>query len=146
MNITEFHSDPRRGLYNYLALQSRLAENPYARDGLIDLTGPVIRLDNLSRDQFGQLLGKLSQVYQGAGTPLLPEAGIPAFIAHSEQRLGEATFRTPRTTIKAFVGLLAVLEQNEAADWRVLLERTEVETEQVAADMGISDELASLTL
>ena len=84
--------------------------------------------------------------YQGADAPLLPEACIPTFIAHSEQRLGEATFRTPRTTIKAFVGLLAVLEQNEAADWRVLLERTEVEAEQAAADAGVSDELASLTL
>jgi hypothetical protein len=139
MNIDEFHSNPLRGLYSYPAPQSRLAENPFARDGLIDLTGPVIRLENLSRDQFGQ-------VYQGAGALLLPEAGIPAFIAHSEQRPGEATFRTPRTTIKAFVGLLAVLEQNEAADWRVLLEQTEVEPEQVVADAGVSDELASLTL
>lgn len=144
----EFLTDPRRGLYSYPALQSRLAENPYARDGLIDLTGPVIRLDNLSRDQFSQLLGKLSQVYQDAEPTrvLLPDAGIPAFIAHSEQRLGEATFRTPRTTIKAFVGLLAVLEQNEGADWRVLLEQTEVEAEQVVADGEVSDELASLEL
>ncbi len=144
----EFLTDPRRGLYSYPALQSRLADNPFARDGLIDLHGPVIRLNNLSRNQFAQLLGKLSQVYQGAQPTrlLLPDAGIPAFIAHSEQRLGEATFRTPRTTIKAFVGLLAVLEQNEGADWRVLLEQTEVELEQVVADGDVGDELASLTL
>jgi hypothetical protein len=144
----EFLTDPRRGLYSDPALQSRLAENPFARDGLIDLDGPVIRLNNLSRDQFVQLLGKLSQVYQGAqpARVLLPDAGIPAFIAHSEQRLGEATFRTPRTTIKAFVGLLAVLEQNEGVDWRVLLEQMEVEAEQAVSDVTISDELASLTL
>jgi hypothetical protein len=144
----EFLTDPRRGLYSYPALQSRLAENPFARDGLIDLTGPVIRLDNLSRDQFGLLLSKLSQVYQGAQPEraLLPEAAIPAFIAHSEQRLGEATFRTPRTTIKAFVGLLAVLEQNEEADWRVLLEQTEVELEKTVVDADISNELVSLVL
>ncbi len=144
----EFLTDPRRGLYSYPALQSRLAENPYARDGLIDLSGPVIRLDNLSRDQFGQLLGKLSQVYQGAQPQrvLLPDTAIPAFIAHSEQRLGEAAFRTPRTTIKAFVGLLAVLEQNEAADWRVLLEQTEMEADEPRAVMEVSDERASFTL
>ena len=148
MNISDFYNDRRRGLYSHPALQSHLAENPFARDGLIDLTCPVIRLDNLSRDQFGQLLGKLSQVYQGAEPQraLLPEAGIPAFIAHSEQRLGEATFRTPRTTIKAFVGLLAVLEQNEGVNWRVLLDQTEVELEQAVADAGVSNELASLTL
>lgn len=76
----------------------------------------------------------------------MPEAGIPAFIAHSEQRLGEATFRTPRTTIKAFVGLLAVLEQNETADWRVLLEQTEVEAEQAVTGGDVGDELTSLVL
>jgi hypothetical protein len=81
MNIADFHNVRRRCLYP--ALQSCLTENCIARDGLIDLTGPVIRFDNLSRDPFGQLLGKLSQVYQGAGAPLMPEAGIPAFIAHS---------------------------------------------------------------
>jgi P-loop Domain of unknown function (DUF2791) len=144
----EFLTDPRRGLYSNPALQSRLAENPYARDGLMDLSGPVIRLNNLSRDQFGQLLGKLIQVYQGAEPRrmLLPDAAIPAFIAHSERRLGEATFRTPRTTIKAFVGLLAVLEQNEGADWRVLLEQTDVESDQPVADVDIGDTLSSLTL
>ncbi len=145
---SEFLADPRRGLYSYPALQSRLAENPYARDGLIDLTGPVIRLSNLSRDQFTQLLSKLSQVYQGAqpARVLLPDAAIPAFIAHSEKRLGEAIFRTPRTTIKAFVGLLAVLEQNKAADWRVLLAQTQVEVELNEAETDVSDELTSLTL
>ena len=146
MNISDFYNVRRRCLYSYPALQSHLAESLFTYDGLIDLSGPVIRIDNLSRDAFGQLLGKLSQVYPGAGASLLPEAGIPAFIAHSEQRLGEATFRTPRTTIKAFVGFLAVLEQNEAADWRVLLERTEVEAEQAVGDGNVSDELASLML
>ena len=142
----EFLSDPRRGLYSYPALQSRLAENRFARDGLIDLSGPVIRLDNLSRAQFAQLLGKLSQVYQGALTPLLPEEAIPAFIAHSERRLGVATFRTPRTTIKAFVCLLAVLELNEGAYWRVLLEQTKVETDEPVVEGNVSDELTSLVL
>lgn len=143
----EFLKDPQRGLYNYPALQSRLAENPYARDGLIDTTGPVIHLSNLSREQFIQLLGKLSVVYQGtAARVLLPDAAIPAFIAHSEKRLGEATFRTPRTTIKAFIGLLAVLEQNKTADWQVLLEQTHIETESDQKETDASDELTMLTL
>ena len=44
----EFLMDTRRGLYSYEALQSRLAENTFARDGLVDLSGPVIRLANLT--------------------------------------------------------------------------------------------------
>lgn len=144
----EFLTDPRRGLYSYPALQSRLAENPFARNGLVDLSGPVLHLKNLSREQFVALLGKLRDLYRNAHTEgeLLPDEGIPAFMAHCEQRLGEVAFRTPRTTIKAFVGLLAVLEQNVAADWRVLLERTKLYAEQPAADFEVGNALTSLTL
>lgn len=105
----EFLTDPRRGLYSYPALQSRLAENPFARDGLVDLSGPVVRLDNFSRDQFQTLLGKLRDRIP-KGQSHLPDVALPAFLAHSEQRLGEAAFRTPRTAIEAIMGLLAVLE------------------------------------
>ena len=35
----EFLMDTRRGLYSYEALQSRLAENTFARQGLVDLSG-----------------------------------------------------------------------------------------------------------
>jgi len=44
----EFLMDTRRGLYSYEALQSRLAENSFAREGLVDLSGPVIRLASLT--------------------------------------------------------------------------------------------------
>lgn len=47
MNIAECVSYP--------ALQSRLAENPFVRDGMIDLDGPAIRLDNLSREVSDEL-------------------------------------------------------------------------------------------
>lgn len=59
-------------------------------------------------------------------------------MAHCHTRIGEAYFRTPRTTITAFVNLLAVLEQNPQADWRVLLGAVQVE-----ADAGGAAELAS---
>jgi len=67
-----------------------------------------------------------------------PSSPIPS------ECLGEAAFRTPRTAIKAFMGLLAVLEQNPGADWRVLLNQTEVEADQPTADAEIGNELTSL--
>lgn len=145
---TEFLSDPRRGLYSYPALQSRLADNPFARNGLIDLSGPVLKLNNLSREQFATLLGKLRDVYQGPQheRPLLPDEAIPAFMAHCEQRIGEATFRTPRTTITAFIGLLAVLEQNAGVAWQELLKHTSVAADRELDADGISDDLINLTL
>jgi len=146
----EFLLDPRRGLFSYPALQSRLADNPFARGDLVDLTGPVMRLGVLGRDHFVVLLGKLGAAYNSGkpdGVQLPPEV-FPAFMRHCEQRIGEATFRTPRTTITAFIGLLAVLEQNPTADWRDLLAQTRLELAALASDDGadISDELTNLTL
>ena len=115
----DFLLDTRRGLYSYAALQSRLAENTFATDGLVDYSGPVLRLANLTPEDFYVLLGKLRHVY-AAGDPaayLVPDEALHAFMAHCSTRIGDAYFRTPRTTIKEFVDLLAVLEQNPAAHW-----------------------------
>ncbi len=52
---------------------------------------------------------------------LLPDQGLHAFLAHCSEVIGDAYFRTPRNTIKAFLDLLAVLDQNPGTDWRALL-------------------------
>ncbi|WP_430309839.1 ATP-binding protein [Pseudomonas sp. PONIH3] len=147
----EFLMDTRRGLYSYPALQSRLAENSFAKSGLVDLSGPVIRLSSLTPEDFYVLLQKLRNVY-AFGEPekfLLPDEAIPAFMAHCNQRLGEAYFRTPRTTITAFINLLAVIEQNPTADWRTLLGAVELakdEAGQQDLEVEADDELASFKL
>lgn len=120
----EFLMDPRRGLYSYQALQSRLAENTFARNGVVDFSSPVLRLSALTPEDFYLLISKVRHVY-AFGEPeryLLPEEGLHLFMAHCEQRIGEAYFRTPRTTITAFVNLLAVLEQNPSVSWKELLD------------------------
>ena len=119
----EFLMDTRRGMYSYAALQSRLAENSFARAGLVDYSGPVVRLSSLTPEEFYVLLHKLRDVY-ALGDPsryLLPDSALPVFMEHCASRLGDDYFRTPRTTITSFVNLLAVLEQNPEADWRTLL-------------------------
>ncbi|WP_109482792.1 ATP-binding protein [Paraburkholderia sp. C35] len=151
----EFLLDTRRGLYSYAALQSRLAENAFATNGLVDYSGPVIRLAALTPEDFYVLLDKLRVVYAfgDASKALVPEEAIPAFMAHCATRLGEAYFRTPRTTITAFINFLAVLEQNPSADWRELIGSMEVERDLGgAADIvndaapDSDDELASFRL
>ncbi len=115
--------DTRRGLYSYAALQSRLAENTFARGGLVDLSGPVINLSNLTPEDLYVLLGKLRFVQASGetGAFLITDEGIKAFMDHCFKKVGEAYFRTPRTTIKAFLDLLAVLEQNPGTTWQELL-------------------------
>lgn len=131
----EFIFDPRRGLFSYPALQSRLAENSFAKNGLVDFTGPVVRLANLSPEDLFVLLGKLRNVYAfGDETKyLLPDPALQAFMEHCQKRLGEAYFRTPRTTIAAFVNLLSVLEQNPGANWQTLLGQIEVQKDNGGA-------------
>lgn len=147
----EFLMDTRRGLYSYAALQSRLAENTFAKAGMVDYSGPVLRLASLTPEDFYVLLHKLRHVYASgdAAKYLLPDEAIPAFMEHCGKRLGDAYFRTPRTTITAFINLLAVLEQNTSADWKELLGYVEVEQDLGgAADTVVEDddELASFKL
>lgn len=151
----EFLMDTRRGLYSYTALQSRLSENTFARDGLVDYTGPVLRLSSLTPEDFYVLLGKLRHVnaYGDPARYLLPDDAFKAFMDHCHNRIGEAYFRTPRTTIKAFVDLLAVIEQNPGTDWRQLLGQMEVQVDNSGAsdhDLEITgspdDELASFRI
>ncbi len=133
--------DPRRGLYSYPALQSRLAENAFAVGGLADFTGPVIRLANLSPEEFYVLLGKLRHLYtfDDSSRALLPDEGIHAFMAHCSRRIGDAYFRTPRNTIKAFIDLLAVLDQNPGTAWSDILERVDLEKDEGDTLAGISE-------
>jgi hypothetical protein len=154
----EFLMDTRRGLYSYAALQSRLAENAFAKNGLVDLTGPVMRLSSLTPEDFYVLLGKLRHVH-AYGEPakyLVPDEAFQGFMEHCLKRIGEAYFRTPRTTIKAFVDLLTVLEQNPDTDWRGLLGQIGIQADTGGANeqsfdaepdsVPGDDELATLKL
>ena len=147
----EFLLDTRRGLYSYPALQSRLAENAFAaQSGLTDYSGPVLRLTSLTQEDFYVLLQRLRHVFACGDTAkyLLPDEGIAAYMVHTAKRLGEAYFRTPRTTITAFLGLLAVLEQHPGTDWRALVGAVQVEVDSGAAkeQAAEDDELASFKL
>jgi hypothetical protein len=77
------------------------------------------------------LLGRLRHVYAGGDTTryLVPDEALPAFMNHCAHRIGDAYFRTPRTTVKEFLNLLAVLEQNPGADWRALVGQIELADE-----------------
>jgi hypothetical protein len=153
----EFLMDPRRGLYSYPALQSRLAENTFAVNGLVDLNGPVLRLSNLTPEDFFILIGKIRHVF-AFGDPaayLLPDEGLKAFMEHCSKRIGDAYFRTPRTTITAFVNLLSVLEQNKTVKWQDLIGAVEIKKEsnpdleplvEETAEKGDTENLASFQL
>jgi len=117
---TETLTDQRRGMYSYPALRTRLPENQFAEGDLVDFSGPVIRLSQLTPNELYALLVNLRNVFAG-GDPekyLVPDEALIAFMEHCSAQIGDAYFRTPRDTITAFLNLLAVIDQNPGTDWR----------------------------
>lgn len=147
----EFLMDPRRGVYSYSALQSRLAQNAFATGELVDYTGPILRLSSLTLEDFYLLLGKIRHVYAAGDSAryLLPDPAIATFMEHCANRIGDSFFRTPRTTITSFINLLAVLEQNPGTDWQSLIGEVTVQVDHGGeSDLSVDpdDELASFKL
>ncbi len=138
----EFLLDPRKGLYSYEALQTRLADNNFAKQaGVIDYSSPALHLANLTPEELYILLKNLRHVYASGDSSkyLVPDDSLTAFLVHCSQTIGDAYFRTPRNTIKAFLDMLAVIEQNPEISWQQLLESVEVEEEK-ASDIEIECE------
>jgi hypothetical protein len=151
----DFLYDPRKGLFSYEALQSRLAENTFAKAaGVIDYTSPILHLASLAPEEVYVLLGNLRHVF-ASGDPekyLVPDEALASFLEHCSKKIGDAYFRTPRNTIKAFVDMLAVLEQSETLKWHQLIERVDIQQEintdmpDIETDVSEDDELATFRL
>ena len=153
----EFLMDTRRGLYSYEALQSRLSENVFASNGLRDYSSPVLRLANLTPEELFVVLAKLRNIHSSADSANieLPDEALHAFMDHCSKNIGDAYFRTPRSTIRAFVQLLAILEQNPGTSWRDLIGTIDVKLDEGSPIAGINqqgphgsldDELASFRI
>lgn len=137
-----FLDDRRRGLASYEALSSRLAGNAFAVDGLKDLSGPVIRLSNLSAEDLYVLFHNIRHVFAMGDNAkyLVPDEGLKAFMDHCNKTLGSEFYLTPRDSVKGFVGFLSVLEQNSSEDWKSILcgvnieQIVDLEAEAIQAD------------
>lgn len=122
----ECMQDPRRGLASYEALATRLAQNRFVRGEMVDLSGPVITLPTLTPEECFVLLDNIRHVYtrgDSASPAMIPDDAIEAYLADCRRRMGATSFQTPRETVRDFVGLLSVLDQNPGAAWSDLLAR-----------------------
>ncbi|WP_259394764.1 ATP-binding protein [Shewanella sp. SR44-3] len=129
----EFLLDPRKGLYSYEALQSRLAGNTFAKQaGVIDYSSPALHLASLTPEELYILLKNLRHVHAEGDESkyLVPDESLKAFLKHCSQTIGDAYFRTPRNTIKAFLDMLAVIDQNPSIAWSNLVASVAIEEEK----------------
>jgi hypothetical protein len=124
--------DKRRGLFSYEALASRLANNRFVQGDLVDLSGPVLNLSNLTPEDFYVLLHNIRRVHSGGddSKQVISDEGIELYLQSCAQRMGASYYQTPREAIKDFIGLLNVLQQNRSVDWRTLI--GEIKTSSVS--------------
>jgi len=149
----EFLLDPRKGLYSYEALQSRLAGNTFAKQaGVIDYSSPALHLASLTPEELFILLKNLRHVFASGDESLylVPDKSLKAFLVHCSQTIGDAYFRTPRNTIKAFLDMLAVIDQNPSISWDSLIKNVDI-AEEKPSDVELDiesedDELADFKL
>ena len=112
--------DKRRGLHSYEALRSRLVENSFADASVRDLSGPVVRLQNLTPEDLFVLLRNIRHVHASgvAAKYLVPDDALVAVLKRANESLGAEYFKTPRDVVRSFVGLLNVMEQHPGKTWQ----------------------------
>jgi len=105
--------DPRRGVYSYEALRSRLAEGQFARDHK-DLLSPVIRLQPLTNEEMLILVEKLADIHAGLYDypQIVTAQDMVDFIRIEFGRIGADTHITPREVIRDFIEVLDIVYQN----------------------------------
>ncbi len=114
--------DPRRGVYSYEALRSRLAEGRFSAEHK-DLLSPVIRLLPLTNEEMLILIEKLADIHAGLYEyrQIVTQQDMVDFIEIEFSRIGADTHITPREVIRDFIEVLDIIYQNPGMKVRTLL-------------------------
>ena len=114
--------DPRRGVFSYEALRSRLAEGHFA-GGHKDLLSPVIRLQPLTHEEMLILIEKLADIHAGLYEypQIVTQPDMVDFIEIEFGRIGADAHITPREVIRDFIEVLDIVYQNPEVKVRALL-------------------------
>lgn len=110
----QFLEDPRRGLFSYEALKSRLSDGQFQKAGFKNLIGPVIRLRRLSDDELFALIARITALHAQnySWQPRVTNEDMAAFLKHCLERAGADTMITPREIIRDYMTVLNILLQN----------------------------------
>lgn len=114
--------DPRRGVYSYEALRSRLAEGHFSGEHK-GLLSPVIRLLPLTNEEMLILIEKLADIHAGLYEyqQIVTQQDMVDFIQVEFGRIGADSHITPREVIRDFIEVLDIVYQNPQVKVRELL-------------------------
>jgi len=120
----QFLEDPRRGLFSYEALRSRLCDSRIMQGGNYrNLMGPVIRLRRMSDNELLALCTRLTALdgqYHKMEAPVTMDQ-MKRFLAFSNERAGADSMITPREITREYLGILDVLLQNPSVTFDDLI-------------------------
>ena len=127
----QFLEDPRRGLFSYEALRSRLCDSRFADAEFRNLIGPVIRLRRLSEDELYALIVRVTALYAEYynWTPRIGEQEQLRFLEICTARAGADSMLTPREILRDYMTVLNILMQNEDASFEGILKNVAGESE-----------------
>ena len=115
----QFLEDPRRGLFSYEALRSRLCDSRFADTEFRNLIGPVIRLRRLTENELYALIVRVTALHAQYydWTPRIGESEQLRFLEICLSRAGAESMITPREILRDYMTVLNILMQNPEADF-----------------------------
>ena len=131
----QFLEDPRRGLFSYEALRSRLSDSRFSDPSFKNLIGPVVRLRRLSDDELYALIVRVTALYamQYGKAPRITAADQETFLRLCLSRAGADSMMTPREILRDYMTVLNILMQNETADFNTIAAHITAESRPVAS-------------
>lgn len=110
----QFLEDPRRGLFSYEALRSRLVDTMFGGNAACGgLLGPVMRLSRLSDDELLALMVRVTGLFaEGYGAVDVTMEEMRDFLYYTLSRTGAQTLITPREIIRSYMTALGILLQD----------------------------------
>lgn len=106
--------DPRRGVFSYDALKSRLESGKFSDASTHDLLSPIIKLEPLTQEELFVLIEKLANIHADlySYTAIITEDDMISFLKMEFERIGSGSNITPREVIRDFIEILNILYQN----------------------------------
>ena len=124
--------DPRRGLFSYEALKSRLVPGKFIPAGKQNLLSPLIYLQRLTDNEIFALCKRLLSLHSAyyGYAPKVGDEDILAFLNVALAKMGANEMITPREVTRDFLNILDVLYTDPESNFDELIGKSEFKTEK----------------
>ncbi len=143
--------DPRRGVFSYEALKSRLSKGAFYNKEMKDLLSPIITIQKLKQSELFVLLERLSTLHSNLYSydKNINNDDINIFLACELNRIGANEKITPREVIRDFIEVMNLLHQNSSETVSSILEMSNFSFSTPIIDDGeevFDDEFSTFTI